>query len=340
MGHVLLLCALICAGCDVGESSTPATAKVENAPTTNLGRGMNFGNALEAPNEGDWGITLSDAYFDAVQQTGFESLRVPIRWSGHADDAAPYTIDENFFGRIDWVVDSAESRNLKLIINVHHYDEMMQDPAGNRDRLVGIWKQIAERYQDRSSGLLFELLNEPNGKLDAATWNSVVTDLITTIRAMNPGRTLVIGGVSWNSPTALEGLRLPGDDPNIVATFHYYDPMHFTHQGANWVNGSDAWLGTTWNGSDAEKGAIAGAFTRVAAWATREHRAVLLGEFGAYEKADMASRARWTSFVARTAESHGMAWAYWEFASTFGAYDPTADAYRPDLLNALLPMTD
>jgi endoglucanase len=67
---------------------------------------------------------------------------------------------------------------------------------------------------------------------------------------------------------------------------------------------------------------------------------VLLSEFGAYEKADMASRTRWTSFVARTAESRGMAWAYWEFASTFGAYDPTADAYRPDLLNALLPMTD
>ena len=83
-----------------------------------------------------------------------------------------------------------------------------------------------------------------------------------------------------------------------------------------------------------------GTFTRVAAWAAREHRAILLGEFGAYEKADMTSRVRWTSFVARTAESHGMAWAYWEFASTFGVYDPTADAYRPDLLNALLPMTD
>jgi endoglucanase len=301
---------------------------------------MNFGNALEAPNEGDWGVTLSDDYFDRVRDAGFETVRVPIRWSSHAGATAPFTIDAALFARVDWVVESALSRDLNVIINVHHYDEMMQDPEGNRARLSGIWTQIAERYRDRPSGLLFELLNEPNGNLAAGEWNTVIAELLPGIRASNPDRTIVIGGVSWNSIAALESLALPEDDPNLVATIHYYEPMKFTHQGADWVAGSSASLGTTWDGTDAQKAAIEGAFTKAAAWSARQHRPILLGEFGAYEKADMPSRVRWTAFVARTAEAHGMSWAYWEFASSFGVFDPAQNAYRPELLDALLPPSD
>ena len=34
------------------------------------------------------------------------------------------------------------------------------------------------------------------------------------------------------------------------------------------------------------------------AWAVKHRRPIYLGEFGAYSKADMESRARWTRFVA------------------------------------------
>jgi endoglucanase len=62
-----------------------------------------------------------------------------------------------------------------------------------------------------------------------------------------------------------------------------------------------------------------------------------MGEFGAYSKAPHDSRIRWTDFVAREAERHGFAWAYWEFASGFGVYDPNAGLWREDLLKALIP---
>jgi endoglucanase len=62
---------------------------------------MNFGNTLEAPNEGDWGVTLSDDYFDRVRDAGFETVRVPIRWSAHAGATAPFTIDAALFARVD-----------------------------------------------------------------------------------------------------------------------------------------------------------------------------------------------------------------------------------------------
>lgn len=69
-----------------------------------LGRGINFGNALEAPNyEGEWGLRLREEYFQLVTEAGFDSVRVPIRWSAHARKSEPFTIDPRFFERIDWV---------------------------------------------------------------------------------------------------------------------------------------------------------------------------------------------------------------------------------------------
>ena len=54
---------------------------------------------------------------------------------------------------------------------------------------------------------------------------------------------------------------------------------------------------------------------------------MLLGEFGAYDKADMDSRARYTAAVARAAERLGWSWAYWQFDSDFVVYDIGKDAW-------------
>ena len=67
-----------------------------------LGRGVNLGNALNAPNEGEWGVTLKEEYFTKIKQAGFDSVRIPVRWSNHAGHAAPYAIDAKFLARVDW----------------------------------------------------------------------------------------------------------------------------------------------------------------------------------------------------------------------------------------------
>ena len=62
-----------------------------------------------------------------------------------------------------------------------------------------------------------------------------------------------------------------------------------------------------------------------------------LGEFGAFEKAPMESRATWTAAIARGAEGLGISWCYWEFGSGFGAYDIQTDKWRKPILEALIP---
>ena len=136
---------------------------------------------------------------------------------------------------------------------------------------------------------------------------------------------------------ALDKLQLPKDDRNLILTVHYYDPFQFTHQGASWAKGADQWKGRQWTGSKAEADAIRKAFAKAAAWGKSHERPIFLGEFGAYQEGDMNSRARWTSFVAREAERRGFSWAYWEFCSGFGAYDPRSDTWKEPLKAALVP---
>ncbi|MFQ3660702.1 MAG: cellulase family glycosylhydrolase, partial [Anaerolineae bacterium] len=68
-------------------------------------RCINFGNMLEAPNEGAWGPVLEERFVKLVAASGFDTVRVPIRWSAHAEEAPPYTIDPAFFARVDEVID-------------------------------------------------------------------------------------------------------------------------------------------------------------------------------------------------------------------------------------------
>lgn len=320
-------------------TTTPEpTPTSTSMPSLTLRRGVNLGNMLEAPNEGEWGLFVQEEYFDLIKEAGFDFVRLPVRWNTHAGQELPYTIDPAFFARVDEVVNGALERDLAVIVDFHHYEEMMWDPWSHKDRFLGIWRQVAEHYQEYPSSVLFELLNEPNDQLNASLWNQYLAEALAIVRESNPTRGVVIGPASWNAYDWVSTLDVPNDE-NLIVTFHYYLPFEFTHQGAEWA-GEEAqkWLGTTWDASDPQKAEITAHFESVAEWAKRHTNVrILLGEFGAYSKADMDSRVRWTEFVRSEAERYGFAWAYWEFASGFGIYDPEAKIWREDLLKALIP---
>ncbi len=430
-----------------------------------IGRGINLGNALEAPVEGQWGIQLEAGYFDLVADAGFDSIRVPIRWSAQAQQSAPFTINNEFFERIDWVLAQAERTGLLVIINMHHYEELNTDPVAHRARFLSLWNQIASRYRDASERVLFEILNEPQGALNADNgqlWNRYLAQAIRVIRRTNPVRPLIVGPVRYNAIDALDLLQLPDDD-NLILTVHFYDPFVFTHQGADWT-GLDLPTGIRWYGGQASVGsgfedwswdtviksapygldvqyqrqyaalslytnqafkpkrlwlrargrmdvivecesstarvdastlslnseewttisadlsACAGSMHRLnlknaanrrdsytvrhavvcgnseclrpittaarslydqlrkgSDFAKARGLPIFLGEFGAFQTADMASRVRWTRSVQRTAQRLGYSTAYWEFAAGFGVYDPLTGQWRRGLRQALLP---
>jgi endoglucanase len=302
-----------------------------------LGRGVNLGNALEAPNfEGEWGMVIEDEFFQLIAGAGFDSVRLPIRWDTRAMSTSPWTIDPGFMARIDELVRLALDAGLAIIIDFHHFEDLYTDPAGNTDRFVAIWRQIVEHFESAPPEVFFELQNEPHGNLSTEAWNTIFPAALDAVRQTNPDRMVIVGGGFWNSAWELANLDLP-DDPNLIGTFHMYEPFQFTHQGAEWVDGSDAWLGTTWEGRTEDTDPIVEVMDVAAEWADATGIPLLMGEFGSYEKADIASRVRFTEFVRTEAEERGFAWAYWEFGAGFGIYDRGAADWRPGLVGALIP---
>jgi endoglucanase len=299
-----------------------------------LARTVNFGNALEAPKEGEWGLTLKEGYFEAIEKAGFTAIRLPVKFSAHALENAPYTLDETFMERVDWAVKNATSRGLAIIVDLHHYDELFENPTAHAERFVALWQQIAARYKDQPEGVMFELCNESNGKLEPY-WNDYLARALVGVRQTNSTRAVIVGPNGWNSADRLGELKLP-DDANLIVTFHNYTPFEFTHQGAEWMNPPPA-VGKTWTGTDAEKRVVTGYLEKAALYGQRVNKPIFMGEFGAYNKADPDSRVRWTTFTRQESEKRGIAWAYWEFGAGFGIYDRNLNAWRKPLLESLIP---
>lgn len=334
---ISLLFSFSCTEKSVSPEDTSSTPEPVDAFEQNekLGRGINFGNALEAPNEGEWGFTIREEYFRLIKSKGFSSVRVPVRWSNHTTDEAPYTIEKSFFERVDWVIKNALENELMVIINMHHYEEIFANPAAEKAKFLAMWTQISERYADQPSEVLFEILNEPHDQLTAELWNNLLPEALGIIRETNPYRTVFIGAAEWGGIPGLRKLVIP-NDTNLIVTVHYYEPFQFTHQGAEWVEGdANAWLGTQWTGTESEVNGIRDHFQEIVDWSISRNVPVNIGEFGAYSKADSPSRGRWTAEVVRFALEHDMSYHYWEFGSGFGVFNPSTNQWDLDLLRAL-----
>jgi hypothetical protein len=249
---------------------------------------------------------------------------------------SPYTIYPEFLDRIQEVVDTALKYGLHIIVNMHHHETLYEDPAGQKDRFLSQWDQIANRFKDYPDSLLFEVLNEPHGNLTPALWNEYFSDALSEIRKTNPTRIVLMGTAEYGGLGGIVHLQIPNDE-YLILTVHYYNPFNFTHQGAEWVGPqSNEWLGTEWSDTEADREAVASDFNYALEYSETNQIPLHVGEFGAYEKADLDSRTRWTTFLARWFEQQNMSWAYWEFSAGFGIYDPSTKQYVTSLVDALL----
>ena len=151
-----------------------------------LGRGINMGNSFWAPSETAWGNPWDPEYFKIMSELGFSHVRLPIRWEPADRSMAnsPYTINPDFLDRIQEVVDTALKYGLHIIVNMHHHEALYEDPAGQKDRFLSQWDQIANRFQDYPDSLLFEVLNEPHGNLTPALWNEYFMDALSASIAL------------------------------------------------------------------------------------------------------------------------------------------------------------
>jgi len=353
---------------DVNSSSPdPFVSGTHPAAAAHFNKGINLGNRLEAPNEGDWGGKVLASDFPFIAKRGFDHVRIPIRFSGHASTSAPYAIDATFFARIDAVLDQATAANLAVLVDMHAYDEMATDPTGQRSRFVALWSQIASRYQNRPDTVAFELLNEPNTQLDSM-WNDIAAAAITAIRPTNPHRLVVVDTVSWADPTKLATLVLP-DDANIMVAVHLYEPKLFSFQGMSWMGPAYMTTGVVFSGPPTTPitpvaAATAAAWSKqwfdsyntlpaatnpsgpatvtaqlalVTSYKQAQGRTVYNGEWGPQDNGPMDSRARLVTTMRQQCDQAGVGWAIWEDPVNMNLFDSTAGTWVNQMVDALFP---
>jgi endoglucanase len=319
-------------------AQTPAPAAYEpvsaEAQLARMGRGLNV--LAFDPIWAGGTPRFRAKHFAEIKKAGFSTVRVNLLAFSHMD--AQGRLDPAWLEKLDWVVKTALDNGLIVILDEHDYDPCSKDAQTCRAELTAFWEQVAPRYRGAPNTVLFELLNEPYGKLTPEVWNDLLASTLKVVRATNPTRTVVIGPAMWNSLGELKDLRLPEDDRNLVVTFHYYAPMQFTHQGASWVEGTKGLHGVTW-GDAKDLAKLNADLDTVTAWSTAHRRPIFLGEFGVYDKSGtpLELRARYESAVARAAEARNFAWAHWEFDSDFIAWDMKKDAWVKPILDALVP---
>lgn len=143
---------------------------------------------------------------------------------------------ERSFELLDRCIDWCHEVGLNVNLNMHksygnycdvpEEDTLLTNPL-YQERFITMWLKLEDRYADRPY-VAFELLNEMRYE-PASAWNAILRRTVAALREKNKDRIIIVGGNRWNCTESLRELEV-FDDENVVYTFHFYDPIEFTHQ--------------------------------------------------------------------------------------------------------------
>ncbi|GIF01735.1 endoglucanase [Paractinoplanes rishiriensis] len=235
-------------GDEASVTSQDGTAKASPQPSSPMARvaamqpGWNLGNTFDAiPDETSWGNPrTTPELLHFVRSQGYNSIRIPVTWSNHHGPAPDYPVDPAWLNRIREVVDWSLAEGLHVMINLHHdswqwINSYPTERTTVLNRYTRLWSQLAAEFRDHSDKLLFESINEPQfaGTSGDAESDEMVHELnLAFVRLVrqtgghNATRLLVLPTLHTSGEQARMDALLNTfnelDDPNLVATIHFY----------------------------------------------------------------------------------------------------------------------
>lgn len=361
----LIICAAVSAGSAIYASAadTPETAA---AAVENITAGWNLGNALDscgewiaqytegkpANYETAWGNPVtSRELITAVKNAGFNIVRVPVTWAEHIDEKG--NINAEWLDRVQQVVDYVISQDMYCVLNVHHdagADGWLEASAdcynSSSKKFAGLWKNIAARFKNYDSRLIFESFNEildsrnswtnaqDNGAYQAVNdFNQLFVDTVRATGGNNAERNLMVQVYSAScSEKTLAEFVLPHDsaENHLIIQVHNYDPQGFTASDATWTTMTNIW------GSDAEKQYFDQLFDRLAEFSKEQGAPLVVGEFGANYKQNESSRQLYAEYFVTSAAKHGIKCFWWDTGDMALFDRSTSTVKYPGMIKALV----
>lgn len=302
-----------------------------------------------------------------------DHIRVPVDYDLVEDEAGNYK--EDGFAYIQKAIDWAKKYDLNMILDLHktygfsfdkgEAESGFFDNADYQERFYKLWNEFSVRYGKYKDMLCFEILNEVTDKDFSDRWNRISTECIKTIRQSSPDIKILLGGYYNNSVEALVDLATPYDE-NVVYNFHCYEPLVFTHQGAEWADGMSGDFRMPFNvtygdydrlsrenlgsyaeleastvfGLDKDKYIAADYFDNMFKEAVRiaEERNVALycGEFGVIDRATPEDALAWYKTICECFDKYQIGRAAWSYKEMdFGIVDARMDDVRDELVKII-----
>jgi endoglucanase len=331
------------------EKKTEQTApEVEYASFT-IKRGTNIAHWLSQSNRRDSAratfFTQKDIQF--IDSVGFDHIRLPIDEEQMWDENGKR--HEDAFQLLRECLDWSRQAGLRVVLDLHilrshHFNEKekpLWTKTTEQDKFIRLWKDLSEAVKEWPNGMLaYEFMNEPVAD-DAEQWNVLLSRVADSIRHWEAERVLVIGSNRWQSADTFDQLRIPANDPNIILSFHFYEPFHLTHFQAGWTDLKDFKGEVTYpgqvvvNGVSPREKEVFNLDTLEKMMRKPIHLADSLnlplycGEFGVIDKAPVAAKLAWYKDMVAIFEKHNIAYANWNFkAGSFGIVD---EELNPDV---------
>lgn len=190
---------------------------------------------------------ISEEDIRCISGWGLDHIRVPVDYNLLETKDGSYR--EDGFAYIQRIIDWCGKYHLNMILDLHKtagysFDSGEKetgffDREEYQERFYRLWEELAKRYGGYEERLAFELLNEVVEKEVCEKWNQIADTCIRRIREIAPTISILVGGYWNNCVTAVKDLGMPQDE-HIIYNFHCYEPLIFTHQGAEWTDGMPA----------------------------------------------------------------------------------------------------
>lgn len=207
-------------------------------------KGINLGGWLsqcgEKYNENHYNTFITEEDIKKISDMGLDHVRVPVDYNVVQNEDGSFI--ESGFKHLDDCISWCKKYNLKMVLDLHKTCGFIFDDASycsffTDEKLIAmfkdLWMEFTRRY-GKEDCVIFELLNEVTNLEFAEPWNKISRETAVLIHSVVPEKPIIIGGVFNNSIFGVTLLGEPVDD-HIIYTFHCYDPLLFTHQGAYWV---------------------------------------------------------------------------------------------------------
>ena len=210
-----------------------------------LNRGINLGGFLsQCDHKAEhYQSFITEKDLEQIAAWGFDHVRLPIDYEIFEDNAGKEKKEGYEF--VTKVVEWSHKYNMDIILDLHKAYGYDFNDAGNevknnlftdeelQKRFVSLWESITMRFGGYEHVAL-ELLNEVVEEENVDLWNALIEKTVTAMRRISTTVPIIYGGIQWNSAKTLKFLEAPKDQ-NIILTFHFYEPLLFTHQKAHWV---------------------------------------------------------------------------------------------------------